>query len=175
MDHEHESEPEYYEGSKLSQEASRHRSQVEAKLESLYAESRNETNFVLRAKLMVRADILEVQLSLQGANPKKVPFEMLKEHIHGRYDDDAAVNNYRGRIKNRATAIRAYCVGCMGGDVAGVRYCESLTCPLHPFRMGRDPFRGFDIPKLELPDFEEDDDTGEFEEGDDGSDADADK
>lgn len=86
-------------------------------------------------------------------------------------DDGPIENKYRAAIKNRATAIRAYCVGCMGGSVSDVRDCTSLTCPLHPFRMGKDPLRGWDIPKVEEIELPEDgDDIEGFEEGDEDDD-----
>lgn len=176
MNREHKTEPDFYE-SPLSESASQQRADLERQLERVYAEARHEYNSVLRAKIMRRADAIEAQLSLQGANPKKVPFDTLKEHVQGPNGQDAVVNKYRSRIKNRATAIRAYCVWCMGGELVGVRLCPSVTCPLHPFRMGGDPFRGFDIPKFEMPELDvevdEEEDAGEFEEGDDGSDTDA--
>ena len=43
-----------------------------------------------------------------------------------------------------------------------------MTCPLYSFRMEKNPFHGFDIPKVEEPVIEDDDEAiGEFEEGDD--------
>ena len=149
---------------------------MESHRDAAYAKANAEEHPIKRTKAVRIADFWDVSLDLQGANPKVVPFDILKDHIQGpspRCDD--MENKYRARIKNRATAIRAYCVQCMGGGVADVRTCPSLICPLHPFRMGKDPLRGYDIPKVEEPELElEDGDVGEFEEGDDGSDADAD-
>jgi hypothetical protein len=48
---------------------------------------------------------------------------------------------YRNRIKNRATAITAMCIVCQGGR-KGVAECTAIECPLWPFRLGGDPFRG---------------------------------
>lgn len=49
------------------------------------------------------------------------------------------------RYKEKATtpqkAIRAHCVECMGGAVGMVADCTSSDCALHPFRMGKNPFR----------------------------------
>jgi len=36
-------------------------------------------------------------------------------------------------------AIRRRCVDCSGGSLAEVRACKCDTCPLHPFRMGKNP------------------------------------
>ena len=41
-----------------------------------------------------------------------------------------------------AEAARAKCLDCCGGQLREVRFCMALTCPLWPFRMGTDPFRG---------------------------------
>jgi hypothetical protein len=38
-------------------------------------------------------------------------------------------------------AIRANCLGCGGGRPSEVRRCGIDDCPLHPFRMGRNPRR----------------------------------
>jgi hypothetical protein len=44
-------------------------------------------------------------------------------------------------------AIRLHCLRCMGWDDKGprpmkyVRECFKLECPLHPYRMGKDPAR----------------------------------
>ena len=37
-------------------------------------------------------------------------------------------------------AIRANCLECCGGSEAEVRRCHIDTCPLHPFRFGKNPF-----------------------------------
>lgn len=163
----HETDPEYYEG-KLSEEASQIRATLESELEDLYASQRDATG-VNRLKLTKQIDALEETLAWQGANPKHIPIKELREHIRSAHNDDGQVALYRSKIKNRATAIRAFCVNCMGGDTVGVRQCPSITCPLHPFRMGKDPLRGWDIPKMEMPEIETDDeDVGEFEDGDEG-------
>jgi len=36
-------------------------------------------------------------------------------------------------------AIKAYCIGCMGGDKTEVKLCPCSDCELHPFRLGRNP------------------------------------
>lgn len=38
-------------------------------------------------------------------------------------------------------AVRRFCLHCVGGSAKLVRECESFDCPLHPFRMGKDPYR----------------------------------
>lgn len=177
MEHQHKTDPEYYEGSNLSQQASEDRARNENLRDAAYEKAEAEKNPILRQKAFNLADYYDNMLDMQGANPKVVDFGILRDHVQSslspNYDD--MENKYKKRIKNRATAIRAYCVSCQGGSVADVRICASVTCPLHPFRMGKDPLRGYAIPKEEEPELElEDDNVGDFEEGDDGSDADAD-
>jgi hypothetical protein len=36
-------------------------------------------------------------------------------------------------------AIRRRCIDCSGGSLAEVRACRCDTCPLHPFRLGKNP------------------------------------
>lgn len=38
-------------------------------------------------------------------------------------------------------AIRRKCVDCQAGGRKGVRECSITTCPLHPYRMGKNPNR----------------------------------
>ena len=38
-------------------------------------------------------------------------------------------------------AVRAKCLDCCGGSPAEVRECEITHCDLHPYRMGKNPFR----------------------------------
>ena len=40
-----------------------------------------------------------------------------------------------------AKAIRAKCLDCCVGSAPEVRACTARTCPLWPYRMGRNPFR----------------------------------
>ena len=54
-------------------------------------------------------------------------------------------------IKSPAKAIRAYCLSCVCGNAAEVRRCHITTCPLHPFRFGKNPFYGKKGGEEELP------------------------
>ena len=38
-------------------------------------------------------------------------------------------------------AIRAKCMDCSGHSPAVIRECELTHCALHPYRMGKNPFR----------------------------------
>jgi len=55
-------------------------------------------------------------------------------------DPQDNIEKYRARIKNPMTAIRAFCVECMGGYHFEVKNCTAKKCPLLPFRMGKNPF-----------------------------------
>lgn len=48
---------------------------------------------------------------------------------------------YRNRVRNRGTAITAFCITCQGGRKA-VTECIATQCPLWAFRFGGDPFYG---------------------------------
>jgi hypothetical protein len=37
--------------------------------------------------------------------------------------------------------IRMKCIECSGGRLKDVRECEITSCPLYPYRMGRNPNR----------------------------------
>ena len=43
--------------------------------------------------------------------------------------------------KSPLKAIRAKCLDCCCGQSAEVKNCGIIRCPLHPFRMGNNPFR----------------------------------
>lgn len=45
------------------------------------------------------------------------------------------------QITSPIKAIRAKCIDCCCGQVSEVKLCPSIKCPLHPFRMGKNPFR----------------------------------
>ena len=38
-------------------------------------------------------------------------------------------------------AIKKYCLDCVGGSVKERRLCNITDCPLHPFRLGKNPNR----------------------------------
>jgi hypothetical protein len=165
-------QPDYYEGV-LTAESSELRAGCENELDALYAALPEKTG-VKRLKHLKAIDRLEQRLAWQGANPKALPFDELKEHIRHPQGFDPIEDKYRARIGNRATAIRSYCVWCQGGSVIGVKECPSVICPLHSFRMGTDPLRGYELPKaapVEIP--EDDADDALFEEGDDADEKDA--
>lgn len=43
--------------------------------------------------------------------------------------------------KNPVKAIRDWCLQCSGDSYENVRMCSSTSCPLYPFRQGKNPFR----------------------------------
>lgn len=50
------------------------------------------------------------------------------------------IKRYADKVRNPRTAIRAKCVECSGGSLKEVNECRVITCALHPFRMGVNPF-----------------------------------
>jgi hypothetical protein len=42
-------------------------------------------------------------------------------------------------------AIRANCIGCMGGSEAEVRRCSAIKCAMWPYRMSTNPFHRQDL------------------------------
>lgn len=42
---------------------------------------------------------------------------------------------------NPVKAIRLFCLDCSGGSSSEVKLCTSRTCPLYPFRFGKNPYR----------------------------------
>lgn len=125
-------------------------------------------------KLKKRRDRIQLSLDWQGANPKELDLDELKEVIQAPLHQDSVEDTYRAKIKSQKTAIRAYCITCQGGSVVGVKECCAVTCVLFPFRMGKDPLRGYELPKVEEPELTEDDlleeDTDDGEDDEDDSD-----
>lgn len=76
------------------------------------------------------------------AKPAAAPVEV-KEKLEGgnAVNYKAVVERYKGKITNRASAIRAHCIECCCGVVSEVRACTVKKCALFPFRMGDDPYR----------------------------------
>ena len=42
---------------------------------------------------------------------------------------------------NPVKAIREKCLDCCCGSIIEIKECAVETCPIHPFRMGKNPFR----------------------------------
>jgi hypothetical protein len=84
------------------------------------------------------------------------PFDRLKSHLAE--PDPESDGHWVGRDPRGVTptaweaagvprrtpleAIRAKCLDCCGGVPKEVRLCMALNCPVWPYRMGTDPFRG---------------------------------
>ena len=52
---------------------------------------------------------------------------------------DRNIERTLARVRNPLTAIRAFCVTCMGGYINLIPECTSPKCPLFAYRMGRNP------------------------------------
>ena len=46
---------------------------------------------------------------------------------------------YRLGKRISVTVFRAFCLQCMGGNRELVRECETVSCPVHPYRFGKNP------------------------------------
>lgn len=53
---------------------------------------------------------------------------------------EKTVQRYKDRVRNPMTAIRAFCIECMGGYLGEVDKCTSDGCALYKFRKGKNPF-----------------------------------
>ena len=42
---------------------------------------------------------------------------------------------------NPVKAIREHCLDCCGGSALEVQTCTVTKCALHPFRLGKNPYR----------------------------------
>lgn len=113
----------------------------------------------------------EFYLVYVGANPKDIPIAVIREHVGTVENSDNMVQQYQRRIKSPPSGIRGFCMTCMGGQSTLIRECESMNCPLWPFRMGTNPFTGKTLPPVEDLILEDDATDAEIEE-DDNEDAD---
>lgn len=52
---------------------------------------------------------------------------------------DRTIGRAVGRVRNPLTAIRAFCVTCMGGYVNLIPACPAAKCPLYAYRFGKNP------------------------------------
>lgn len=60
--------------------------------------------------------------------------------VYPKWEDSpeaAIIRRYVDRVHNPVSGIRAFCVICMGGQVRSIAECSDMTCPLRPFRMGK--------------------------------------
>lgn len=102
---------------------------------------------------------MELRLLYQGKNPKEIPLAALREMAAPTSNEDSMTAAAKKRIKNPATAIRAFCMYCMSGQSAEIRRCIAIDCTLWPFRMGQNPFFGKVLPPVEDIKFEDDDEV----------------
>ena len=64
--------------------------------------------------------------------------KIMHEKIEKRLNDipQKYKNHYRKAMtgKHRASAVKAFCLECMGWEREEVRKCTSVACPLYPYR-----------------------------------------
>jgi len=78
-----------------------------------------------------------------GSAPSDIPLSVADRFklLRTPYDTSTATEQrYRNRVRNRQTAITAFCVTCTGSR-KGVTECAAVTCPLWAFRLGSNPYR----------------------------------
>jgi hypothetical protein len=78
-----------------------------------------------------------------GDNASDIPLSLADRFklLRTPYDISTATEQrYRNRVRNRQTAITAFCVTCTGTR-KGVTECAAVTCPLWAFRLGSNPYR----------------------------------
>ncbi|QXN72497.1 hypothetical protein RCKICKAPOO_30 [Rhodobacter phage RcKickapoo] len=160
----------------MSSDGQEERAAVSAKLDQLAAEAES-AGFVRASKIERQIAVLAFALDNQCRNPREIPLSDLKAIVQAPVvGDDTVTNQLRSKVRSRATAIRAKCASCMGGGgFTDILNCPSVTCPLYPFRLGKDPLRGFELPVPDTIDCsdEDDEDADLFSSGDDGDDTDA--
>jgi hypothetical protein len=94
-------------------------------------------------------DLSQLRAKLSKASGGSIP-------LVPKHSNEAVVERYAGRVKNRGSAIRAKCIDCSCGMIAEVSRCTVSHCALHLFRDGTDPFRaarsaGEDPPPQPVP------------------------
>lgn len=93
----------------------------------------------------------------EGVNPKEINTKDLLAVARSYFGSDDIERKYKKKIRSPLTAVRSFCIDCMGGSMVGVRECTSCNCPLWPFRLGKNPF--FNMPSADAEtteDMEED-------------------
>lgn len=73
-------------------------------------------------------------------NLREDEFEEDMDELFDEYNEDETESD-KEEIKSPLKAIRVFCIDCMGGQVREVKFCPSQICPLHAFRMGKNPYR----------------------------------
>ena len=114
----------------------------------------------MREYLHLQKRFQEVQACVLfgGVNPKEMETSDLLDITRMYSGHDHVSEKYKKRIRSPLTAIRSFCVICMGGSVPEVRRCSSTNCPNWPFRMGKNPF--YAMPDAEAETTEDIEDDG---------------
>ena len=55
--------------------------------------------------------------------------------------EDAEAEDGNAKVMTPMKAIRAKCLDCCGGQYSEVKMCPCTNCPLHDFRLGKNPNR----------------------------------
>lgn len=90
----------------------------------------------------IRLVALSKSYHLGNIPPKEMRVEDVLAMVRAPNRDDNVETFYRNRIKSPLTGIRAYCVLCSSGSPKMANLCGKTSCPLWPFRFGKNPFFG---------------------------------
>jgi hypothetical protein len=75
-----------------------------------------------------------------GRNPTPKMIAELGERLVYPLEDERAAADFHGSSTG-LKAIKRYCLDCSGNSRSEVRACRNFGCPLHPFRLGKNPNR----------------------------------
>lgn len=65
-------------------------------------------------------------------------------HLVGKHPDNVTIPEIEGAGHTNTPLVkimREKCIECCGFEISEVRKCVSTTCPLWPYRMGKNPFQ----------------------------------
>lgn len=85
---------------------------------------------------------------IEDSEEEESSLDLEDEPAFERREDESAQDaqdrieaKYRARATSPLRAIRASCVLCMGAQPKEVAKCTAVTCPLHKFRDGKNPYQ----------------------------------
>jgi hypothetical protein len=72
------------------------------------------------------------------------------DFLNGQDGEDGVCYVYQHRMgtgKQSVKNIRKFCLECLGGSYQLVEECENLSCPVHQYRLGKNPKRAGQVNK----------------------------
>lgn len=114
---------------------------LEEERESL-SQEQNPKNITKIVTLSKSAERLGNMVQYLGEDPKTIDANVLLDMLRNPTSQDRKILAARENIRSPLTAIRAFCIECVGGSKKDVRMCTSTWCSLWPFRFGRNSLLG---------------------------------